>query len=831
MSCSFPMLTSYPENRSRGLTLLVFMVVTIMPAPVNSQDIVSNDADWSDLKLWYRQPAEQWTHALPVGNGRLGAMVFGETAVERIQLNEETFWAGGPYDPTTSGGAAALPEIQRLLFAGDVDKAHDLFGRTMMGVPYEQMKYQSLGDLWLFFPGHEQVTDYRRELDIDDAISRVSYRVAGVGYTREVFSTAVDQVIVVRITADQPGALTFSAELHGARNQSHSNYGTGYFQWDGVPPDGLKIHGKSDDYLGVEGKLRYEARLIAKSDGGDVEVDYKTLHVRDATSATLVIAAATNFVNYHDVSADQEARVAEVLKEVEGRSYEQLKTDHIAEHQSWFRRVSMQIGSENLAHLPTDERIARFASNPDPDLAALYFQFGRYLLIASSRPGTEAANLQGIWNDMANPWWDSKYTVNINIPMNYWLAESANLSELTEPLTQLIREVSETGASVAKEHWGASGWVLHQNTDLWRAAAPMDGPSWGAWPVGGAWLTTHLWEHYLFTEDENYLRQVYPLIKGAVMFLSDILVEHPDSGWLVTAPSNSPENFPARPGNGRFFDEVTGSYLKARTMAIGPTMDMEIIRAVFENYRLAATHLGLDADLVEKVASQRSRLAPLQIGKHGQIQEWIVDWDEIEPEHRHISHLWGLYPGSEISPEETPRQAEAAAVTIKRRGTGGCGWSYGHKVGFWARLYEAEPALAEFRALLTQSSLPNLFSLCGRALQVDANFGASASITEMLLQSQRGELRFLPALPAEWSTGSVRGLRARGGFQVDLDWSDGALDSVVLHSDLGNKGVIRTDRRVHITSAGQAVAVDLSDGDHVIFETTAGAAYRIEFRD
>jgi alpha-L-fucosidase 2 len=762
-----------PGNRMErglrsGLTLLIFVVGTIMHAPANSRDTNAKDAHWSDLTLWYSQPAAQWNHALPLGNGRLGAMVFGETAVERIQLNEETFWAGGPYDPTNPGGAKALPEIQRLLFAGDIEKAHDLFGRTMMGIPYEQMKYQSLGDLWLFFPGHEEVTDYRRELNIDEAISRVSYRVGGVGYTREVFSTAVDQVIVVRITADRPGALTFSAELHGARNQTHSNYGTGYFRWEGVPPNGLKIYGKSDDYLGVEGKLRYEARLIAKSDGGEVEVDYKTLHVRDATTATFVIAAATNFVNYRDVSADQEARVDEVLQEVADRSYGQLKADHIAEHRGWFRRVSMQIGSESLADIATDERIKRFADNSDPGLAALYYQFGRYLLIASSRPGTEAANLQGIWNDMANPWWDSKYTVNINLPMNYWPAETANLSELTNPLTRLTKEVSEAGASVAKEHWGARGWVLHQNTDIWRATAPMDGPSWGAWPVGGAWLTTHLWEHYLFTEDEDYLREVYPIMRGAVMFLSDI--------------SNSPENFPARPGNGRFFDEVTGSYLKARTMAIGPTMDMEIIRAVFQNFSLAATHLGMDADLVKEITSQRNHLAPIQIGKHGQIQEWIVDWDEIEPEHRHISHLWGLYPGSEISPEETPRQAEAAARTIRRRGTGGCGWSYSHKVGFWARLYEAELALAEFRALLTESSLPNMFALCGAALQVDGNLGATAGITEMLLQSQRGELRFLPALPAEWSTGSVRGLRARGGFQVDLDWSDGVLESAVLRS-------------------------------------------------
>lgn len=806
------------------LLLLVFVVGAALTSPLIAQDSV-------DLTLWYRQPAAQWNHALPVGNGRLGAMIFGGTATERIQLNEETFWAGGPYDPTTKGGAEALPEIQRLLFEGEVAKAHDLFGRTMMGVPYEQMKYQSLGDLWLFFPGHEEVTDYRRELNIDEAISRVSYRVGGVGYTREVFSTAVDQAIVIRITADQPGALTFSAELHGARNQAHSNYGTGYFWWEGVPPNGLKIYGKSDDYLGIEGKLRYDARLVAKTDGGEVEVDYKTLHVRGATTATLIIAAATNFVNYKDVSADQVARVDEVLRNIEGRSYGQLKADHMAEHRRWFRRVSMQIGSENFADIPTDERIARFADNPDPGLAALYYQFGRYLLIASSRPGTEAANLQGIWNDMANPWWDSKYTVNINLPMNYWLAESANLSELTEPLTTLIREVSEAGTSVAREHWGASGWVLHQNTDIWRATAPMDGPSWGAWPVGGAWLTTHLWEHYLYTGDEDYLRDVYPLMKGSVMFISDILVRHPNTGWLVTAPSNSPENFPDRPGNGRFFDEVTGSYLKARTMAIGPTMDMEIIREVFQNYIAAASHLGLDSDLVETVTAQRAQLAPIQIGKHGQVQEWIVDWDEIEPDHRHISHLWGLYPGSQITLEDTPAHAEAAALTIRRRTTGGCGWSYGHKVGFWARLREAEPALAEFRAHLTQSSLPNMFSLCGRALQVDGNFGTTAGMTEMLLQSHRGELRFLPALPAEWSTGSVSGLRARGGFQVDLDWSDGALKSAVLRSDLGRTLIVKMDKPVRVTSSGKVVNVNDTVPGQISFETITGAVYRIEVLD
>ena len=797
--------------------------------------------EWSDLKLWYRQPAAEWNQALPVGNGRLGAMVFGGTAQERIQFNEETLWSGGPYDPSRDGGAEALPEIQRLIFAGEYAKAHDLFGRTMMGIPYEQMKYQPLGDLLLVLPGHESVDDYRLELDLDAAIVTVTYRVGEVTFTREIFSSPVDQVIVVRMTADRPRQISFSATLHGARNQAHSNYGTDYFWMDGLPPEGLLLTGKNSDFLGIEGKLRYEARVKARAEGGITEVDYRTLSVDSADAATLLIAAATNFVDYEDVSGDPRARVERTLDAVIDKPYEELRRDHVTEHRRLFRHVAIDLGETETASLPTDERIRRFRvegdaggidagalrNDPDPQLAALYYQFGRYLLISSSRPGTEPANLQGIWNQDSNPSWDSKYTVNVNLPMNYWPAEIGNLAELSEPLFKLVADASEAGRGVAQRHWGARGWVLHQNTDLWRASAPMDGPSWGAWPFGGAWLLFNLWEHYVFEPDAEYLERLYPLMRGSVQFFLDILVEHPRYGWLVTAPSNSPENFPLRAGNGRFFDEVTGAYLKARTMAAGPTMDMQILRALFDAFAEASITLGVDEDLRAEALEARERLAPLQVGRHGQLQEWLEDWDDLEPEHRHLSHLWGLYPGDEIDPDTTPEFAAAAARTLDLRTLGGCGWSSSHKMTLWARLLEGERAVENFNYLIAEDTLPNLFSLCGRALQVDGNFGTTAGIVEMLLQSQGELIRFLPALPEAWPAGSVRGLRARGGFEVDFVWQEGRLVSATIRSTSGRRCRIRSGEPLRVMSDGREIALRNEEAGVFEFDTAAGSTYEI----
>ena len=784
-----------------------------------------------DLRLWYRQPAEEWDQALPVGNGRLGAMVYGRTADETIQLNEETLWSGGPYDPVVPGAWRALPEIRRLLFSGDIAAAHDLFGRSMMGRPYEQMKYQPLGNLHLTFPGHQRATDYRRELDLDAAVARVEYTVDGTRFVREIFSSAPDQVIVIRITASTPGAVSFTAALEGARNQAHSNYGTDYFQMDGVLPGTLRLSGKSSDYLGIEGRLRYQTDVVVRAEGGSVKVGRRTLTVSHADAVTLILAAATSFVNYRDVSGDPATRVAQVLAQAGALSYRQLKQAHEAEHQGWFRRVDLQLGS-GLAEadsLPTDLRIKRFATAPDPGLLALYYQFGRYLLIASSRPGTEPANLQGIWNDNSNPWWDSKYTVNINLPMNYWPAESGNLAELVGPLEKLVGEVAEAGSETAREHWAARGWVLHQNTDLWRSTTPMDGPSWGAWPVGGAWLMTNLYERYRYSGNRADLERIYPLLRDQTRFLLDILVADPKHGWLVTAPSNSPENFPGWPGNGLFFDEVSGSELTARTMVAGPTMDMQIIREVLAEFDEAATGLQRDSALVAEARAARPRLAPNQIGRHGQLQEWLDDWDEIEPDHRHLSPLWGLFPGREIAPESSPALAAAAAVTLTRRGTGGCGWSYAWKAGLRARLYDGPAALEQLRALLTRSSLPNLFSLCGRALQVDGNFGATAAIAEMLLQSQQDEIHLLPALPAEWASGSVAGLRARGGFTVDLTWAEGRLTEVHLQASQRRRAVVLAKGAMGVTAGGRRVRFEPVGPDRIGFTAEAGMTYRIGF--
>ncbi|MCC7052848.1 MAG: glycoside hydrolase family 95 protein [Gemmatimonadaceae bacterium] len=785
----------------------------------------------SPLAIWFRQPATEWNRALPVGNGRLGAMVFGGTAVEHLQLNEETLWTGGPYNPVVKGAAGALPEIRRLLFAGDVPRAHDLFGRTMMGRPFEQMKYQPLGDLLLTFPQHDSITAYRRTLVLDSALARVTYESRGVRYTREVFASAPDQAIVMRLTASRAGALSFSATLHGVRNPAHSNYGTDYFRMDGVAPAALRLTGKNSDYLGITGRLTYEAQLRARTANarGTVAVDYRTLQVRDADTVTIVLAAATSFVNYHDVSGNPAERVRTVLDRATDRSWGAMLHDHVTEHQRWFNRVQLELGAAapEVTALPTDERVARFAGAPDPALAALLYQFGRYLLIGSSRPGTQAANLQGIWNDNPNPWWDAKYTININLPMNYWPAETGNLGELVEPLESLVRDVSQTGAETAREHWGARGWVLHQNTDLWRAAAPMDGPSWGAWPVGGAWLMTNLYERYRFSADTADLRRMYPLLRDQVRFLLDVLVPHPRTGWLVTAPSNSPENYPAWPGNGEFFDETSGITLTARTMAAGPTMDMHIIRDLLGAFADAATTLGTDAPLVAESRAARARLAPNQVGRHGQLQEWLEDWEDLEPQHRHLSGLWGLYPGSEITPEGTPALAAAAAVTLDRRGTGGCGWSYAWKMGLRARLRDGEASLAQLRALLTKSSLPTLFSLCGRALQVDGNLGATAAIAEMLVQSHQDVIRLLPALPAEWSEGRVRGLRARGGFTIDVTWAGGRVTTASVLAGVTRRCRIAAGAGTTVTADGQRVRITRVDAGTIEFAASAGRRYEV----
>jgi len=807
-----------------GLIVSLFLNTDCSRQPAHGLDEVKINPTTT---LWYRHPAEKWENALPVGNGRLGAMVFGKVNSERIQFNEETYWSGGPYSQTVMSGYKMLPEIQSLIFKGEYVKAHKLFGRFFMGYPVEQQKYQSMGDLILKFNHGPEVENYRLGLDLREAIVNLTYQKDGTNFKREIFCSPVDQVIVIRLTADKPSSLSLVANLQGCRNQAHSNYATDYFRMDGYGPNGLILRGKSADYLGVKGQIRYEAQLKAITEGGTLTINDTDLVISGANSVTLFLAAATNFVNYKDVSGDPHQRVEAVLKKIEGKSFDDIRQDHLREHQRLFGRVSINLGSTAESFLPTDDRLKKFDGENDPNLAALCFQFGRYLLISSSRPGTQPANLQGIWNQYMNPPWDSKYTTNINLEMNYWPAEVANLSECTEPLFRMIKELTDQGSEVAREHYGARGWVFHQNTDQWRVAAPMDGPDWGTFTTGGAWLCTHLWEHYLFSGDVNFLKEVYPVMKGSVEFFLDFLKEHPEHGWLVTNPSTSPENFPDREGNGPFFDEVTGSISPGTTICAGSTIDMEILNDLFGYVAKASEILGVDEPLRERVLEARKKLAPLQIGSNGQLQEWLEDWGQKEKSHRHISSLYGLFPGNQISLERTPELVNGARAVLEQRGLEGNGWSSAWKMACWARLLETEKAMDNFAYAIHNYTYDNLFSICAKALQVDGSLGVSAAVAEMLLQSQDGEIFVLPSIPPSWREGEVSGLRARGGFEINLSW-DGKQNIILgIKSSLSKTCRIRTPYPVKIKQTFPEVSITREGDNQFSFEIEPGESCKI----
>ncbi|SHF76719.1 alpha-L-fucosidase 2 [Arenibacter palladensis] len=775
--------------------------------------------------LWYNQPASKWEEALPVGNGRLGAMVYGKYGEEIIQFNEDTYYTGGPYNSVVKGGYKHLPEIQQLIFNGEPIKAHKLFGRTMMGYPVEQMKYQSMANLHLFF-GNDSVENYRRSLDLKTGIVKDTYTVNNVNYTKEVFASAIDQTIAIRITADKPASISFDAELRGVRNSAHSNYATDYFQMDGIGNGQLRLTGKSSDYLGIEGKLKYEAQIKAYPDGGSMEMDDTILSIKNADAVTLYFVAATNFVNYKDVSADQQARVAEMLTKLDQNTYNKIKEDALTDYKGFFDRVSLTLPTTPSSLLPTDERLTNAQNNPDPQLASLCYNFGRYLLISSSRPGTQPANLQGIWNNDMNPAWDSKYTTNINIQMNYWAVESGNLSELSEPLTTMIKELTDQGSQVAKEHYGASGWVFHQNTDLWRVAAPMDGPTWGTFTVGGAWLTTHMWEHYLFTQDQEYLKEIYPVMKGSVEFFMDFLVQYPGKDWLVTNPSNSPENPPEGKGYKYFYDEVTGMYYFT-TIAAGSTIDMQVLKDLFSYYGSASEILNKDVDFAKKVLEARKRLVPSQIGKDGTLQEWTEDYGQMEKNHRHASHLYGLYPGKVISVNKTPELIEPVKKVLELRGDGASGWSRAWKTNLWARLGDGDRANKVFKGYLKEQCFPSLFAICARQFQVDGSLGVAAGITEMLLQSHEGYIDLLPALPSEWADGHFDGVCARGGFELDFSWKNKALTSLEILSKAGLPCNLKTNKKIKVFSDGQQIQVKKLKNGIVEFKTTKGKTYTV----
>lgn len=777
--------------------------------------------------MWYNQPAEQWEDALPVGNGRIGAMVFGKYGEEKIQLNEETYWSGGPYSTVVKGGYKKLPEIQKAIFDGEPIKAHQLFGRHLMGYPVEQQKYQALANLHLFFTDQDTATHYRRSLDLKTGLISVSYQVDGVTYKREVIASAPDQTIAIRLTADKPGSISFETQLRGVRNSAHSNYATDYFRMDALDNNELRLTGKSADYLGVEGQLKYEARVKVVNEGGSITTEGTRLKIENADAATLYFVAATNFVNYKDVSADQNARVLADLSQLENQSFESVKTKAIGDYQALFKRVSLTLPETESSYLPTDERMISIQSTPDPQLASLCYNFGRYLLIAASRPGTQPANLQGIWNKDMNPSWDSKYTTNINTEMNYWPVETGNLSELAEPLITMVKELTDQGAQVAREHYGAKGWVFHQNTDIWRVAAPMDGPTWGTFTVGGAWLVTHLYEHYLFTQDEDYLLEVYPVIKGSVEFFMDFLIAHPNGKWLVTNPSNSPENPPDGKGYKYFYDEVTGMYYFT-TIVAGATMDMQILKDLFAYYVAAAEILDIDRQLAKKVGITRERLVPSQVGKDGMLQEWTDDLGQLEDKHRHFSHLYGLYPGNVISARRTPELVEPVKKVLEQRGDGGTGFSRGWKMALWARLKDGDRANSIFKGYLKEQCYASLFAKCYTPLQVDGTFGVTAGITEMLIQSQEEMIDLLPALPTEWSEGAMNGVCARGGFELNFRWKNNELTQIEVLSKSGKPCRIKVGKEARVFLNQKEVDSKPNSDGSIEFSTLKGSRYSIE---
>jgi len=733
--------------------------------------------------LWYDHPAERWEEALPVGNGRLGAMIYGGTGKELLQLNEETIWAGEPGNNIPGGFREVLPEVRRLVFDGKFREAEELaMTRIPRNPPSDNnygMAYQPAGNLRITFPGHNMATDYRRELDIGNAVAKVTYAIDQVTYSREYLATAADQVIMIRLTAGKKGMISCSMTL----DSPHEKWKTRVVQ--GV----LVLDGVSGDQDNKRGRVRFRIRVLPLANGGTVTEAGDSLMVSGADAVTLLVSIGTNFNNYRDITGDAGRRADSVLMAVAGKDPAEIRAAHVRDYREYFDRVSLDLGVTDSVRNTTDRRVVDFAHGNDPQLAALYFQFGRYLLISSSRPGSQPANLQGIWNDRVSPPWDSKYTININTEMNYWPAELTALPEMHWPLIGMVKDLAVTGRDAAGEMYGARGWVVHHNTDLWRITGPVDGASYGLWPMGGAWLSQHLWQHYLYGGDREFLTEIYPVLKGVAMFYMDVLQREPEHDWLVVNPSMSPEN--THPGGAR--------------MAAGTTMDNQLVFDVFSNLVDASGILDWDHAFADSVSRLREMLAPMQIGRFGQLQEWMADWDRADDRHRHVSHLYGLYPGNQVSPWSHPGLFRAARNSLEYRGDESTGWSMGWKVNLWARLLDGNRAHKLITDQLSPAPLegwgqhggtyPNLFD-AHPPFQIDGNFGCTAGIAEMLIQSHDGAIFLLPALPDAWPVGRVRGLRARGGFTVDFSWREMQVEDVTVHSSLGGNCRLRLPNEV-----------------------------------